>query len=48
MVPTWVNQLLQQLLIEKFDNSPVQYRTNKHIYERVYLICCDKMTAVRT
>ena len=48
MVPSWANQL-QQLLIEKFDTLPIQYRYIEHMHEGVWLsFIFDKMTALRT
>ena len=37
MVPSWANQLLPQLLMEQFDNLPVQYRHIEHMHEGVWL-----------
>ena len=49
MVPSWADQLLQQLLMEQFDTSPIQYRLNKHMHEGVWLnFLFEKMTAMKT
>ena len=50
MVPSWANQLLQQLLMEHFDTLPIHCRHIEHMHEGVRLekIIFDKMTAVRT
>ena len=50
MVPSLVDQLLPQLLMEQFDTFPIQYRHIEHMHERIRLkkIFFDKMTAMRT
>ena len=50
MVPSWANQLLPQLLMEQFDNLPIQYRHIELMHEGVWLkkLIFDKMTAMRT
>ena len=49
MVPSWVDQLLPQLLMEQFDTLPIQYRHIEHMHEGVWLKKrLDKMTAMRT
>ena len=52
MVPTWADQLLPQLLMEKFDKImlPIQYRNTEHMHEGVWFakIIFDKMTSMRT
>ena len=50
MVPSWVDQLLPQLLMEQFDTLSLQYRHTEHLHEGVWFRKnnFDKMTAVRT
>ena len=50
IVHTRVDQLLPQLLIERFDTLPIQCRHNEHMHEGVWFRKnnFDKMTAVRT
>ena len=36
MVPSWADQLLPQLLMEQFDNLPIQYRHIEHMHEGVW------------
>ena len=49
MVPSWVDQLLPQLLMEQFDTLPIQYRHIEHMHEGVWLEKkIDKMAAMRT
>ena len=50
MVPLWADQLLPQLLMERFDTLPIQCRHIEHMHEEVWFrkIIFDKMTAVRT
>ena len=36
MVPLWADQLLPQLLMEKFDTLPIQCRHIEHMYEGVW------------
>ena len=50
MVPSWADQLLLQLLMEKFDTLPIQCRHIEHMHEGVWFTKnnFDKMTAVRT
>ena len=50
MVPSWADQLLPQLLMEQFDNFPIQCRHFEHVHEGVWFrkIIFDKMTAMRT
>ena len=46
MVPTWADQLLLQLLMEKFDTLPIQCRHIEPMHEGVWFrkINFDKMT----
>ena len=37
IVPLWADQLLPQLLMEQFDNLPIQYRHIEHMHEGVCL-----------
>ena len=37
MVPSWVDQVLPQLLMEQFDTLPMQYRHIEHMHEGVCL-----------
>ena len=51
MVPSWVGQLLPQLLMEQFHTLPIQYRRIEHMHEGVWLEkkkIFDKVTAIRT
>ena len=50
MMPSWADQLLQQLLMEQFDALPIQCRQMRHMHEGVWFRKnnFDKMTAVRT
>ena len=50
IVPLWADQLLPQLLMERFDTLPLQCRLIEHMHEGVWFgkINYDKMTAVRT
>ena len=50
MVPSWVDQLLPKLLMEKFDTLPIQYGHIELMYELVWFenYFCDKMIAVGT
>ena len=50
MVPSWADQLLQQLFMEQFDALPIQCRHMGHMHEGVRFRKnnFDKMTAVRT
>ena len=49
MVPSWVDQLLKQLLMEQVDTLPIQYKHIEHMHEGVWLkFFFDKMTAMRT
>ena len=43
IVPLWANQLLPQLLMEQFDNLPIQCRHIEHMHEGVYIFffCTD-------
>ena len=36
IVPSWADQLLQQLLMEQFVTLPIQCRHIKHMQERVW------------
>ena len=36
MVPSWVDKLLTQLLMEQFENLPIQYRHIEHMHEGVW------------
>ena len=36
MVPSWADQLLPQLLMEKFDTLPIQCRHIEHMHEGVW------------
>ena len=36
IVPSWADQLLQQLLMEQFDTLPIQCRHNEHTHEGVW------------
>ena len=36
VVPSWDDQLLPQLLIEKFDTLPIQCRHIEHMHEGVW------------
>ena len=36
MVPSWVDQLLLQLLMEQFDTLPIQCRHIEHMHEGVW------------
>ena len=49
MMPSWADQLLLQLLMEKFDTLPIQCRHIEHMHEGVWVTKnnFDKMTAVR-
>ena len=50
MVPLWADQLLPQLLMERFDTLPLQCKLNEHMHEGVWFrkIIFDRMTAVTT
>ena len=50
MVPSGADQLLPQLLMEKIDTFPIQYRQIEHMHEGIWLkkFFFDKMTAMRT
>ena len=50
MVPSWADQLLQQLLMEQFDTLRIQCRRIEHMHEGVLFRKnnFDKITAVRT
>ena len=50
MVPSWADQLLLQLLMEKFDILPIQCRHMNICMKEFGLekIIYDKITAVRT
>ena len=37
IVPSWADQLLPQLLIERFDTLPSQCRYVEHMHEGVWL-----------
>ena len=37
MVFSWADQLLPQLLMERFDTLPIQYRNIEHMHEGVWL-----------
>ena len=37
MVPSLVDQLLPQLLMEQFDTFPIQYRHIEHMHEGIRL-----------
>ena len=47
---TQADRLLPQLLMERFDNFPMQCRHIEHMHEGVWVrkIIFDKMTTVRT
>ena len=49
-MPSWADQLLQQLLIEQFDTLPIQCRHIEHMHEGIWLKKknFDRMIAVRT
>ena len=49
IVPSWADQLLQQLLMEQFVTLPIQCRHIEQMHEGVCFrkITFDKMTAVR-
>ena len=50
MVPSWVDQLLLQLLMEQFDTLTIQCRHIEYMHEGEWFTKnnFDKMTAVRT
>ena len=50
MVPSWADQHLPQLLMERFDMLPLQYRHIKHMHGGFWFekIIFDKMTSMRT
>ena len=44
IVPLWAEQLLPQLLMERFDTLPIQCRHIEHMHEGVYIflfVCTD-------
>ena len=43
IVPLWADQLLPQLLIEQFDNLPIQCRHIEHMHEGVYNFCSTEI-----
>ena len=50
IVPSWVDQLLPQLLIEQFDTLPLQDTHIEHMHEGAWFQkkVFDKMTAMKT
>ena len=49
-MPSWADQLLLQLLMERFDTLSIQCRHIEHMHEGVWFTKnnFDKMTAMRT
>ena len=50
MVPSWADQLLPQLSMERFDMLPLQYRHIEHMHGGFWFgkNNFDKMTSMRT
>ena len=46
IVPLWADQLLPQLLMEKFDTLPIQCRHVKHMHERVHNFGLHRFTEI--
>ena len=46
MVPSWVDQLLPELLMEQFDTFSIQCRHIEHMHEGVYNFFCTDSTEI--
>ena len=46
IVPSWVHQLLPQLLMEQFDTLPIQCRHIEHMHEGVKIFVCKVSTEI--